>query len=268
MDLMRIGYHTSVKNLLGKSDEFFTKYKVFQVFVGSPRSLQEPSYTDLSLLMKRHSDIEVIVHGPYCVNLCKSNAEKCYISTLSYYIKLAKALDRIGIKYIVTHIGGRSDQQTNKDSAIQILNFCQKWLMSTSECKIKLCLENDSGSKKGTKMGYVPLLATIVKRMDNPRIRMTFDTEHAYAAGYDLKDKEVLKEFVPYVDIVHLNSVPNEVEKGGHLDRHSTTSFYQSKEDPISVLEVFGKNSILFIMEVESEILVKSNYEWLKEFFK
>lgn len=263
--MKNIGMHTSVKSLLQASDEFFEEHKVFQVFVGSPRTLQVPSFTDLALFKKRHPEVEVIVHMPYVVNLCKNNSEKCYINTLSYMIRVAKELDKIGINYMVTHIGGRSKEQSIKDSTMQIWNFCQKWLMSTMECKIKLCLENDSGSKANTKMGHMNVLSLVVRRVNDPRIRMCFDSEHAYAAGFNTTDVELMKSFKDVISVVHLNSVPAEVVAGGHLDRHSSTSFYDSKVSPIPVLEVFDDGDFPFIMEVESPVFMKSNLEWLKE---
>lgn len=262
-----IGFHTNVKSLLGASDEFFKDHKVFQVMVGSPRTLQIPSVTDITLLMRRHPEITVVYHGPYCVNLCKHQTDRAYMATLGFYIQMAKLLDPLGVKYIVTHIGGRGDMDP-KDSMVSIWNFCQKWLMSTQGLNIKLCLENDSGSKNGSKMGHMAVLGKVVKACNDPRIRMTFDSEHAYAAGFDTTDVQLLKEFGQYIDVVHLNSVPKEVVFGGHLDRHSTTSFYDSTVSPIPVLDALYDGVRPFIMEVESPVYVKSNLEWLKENWK
>lgn len=265
VDVSRVGWHTSVKWLLQQDDKFFEVHKVFQVMVGSPRTLQVPSVTDLAILMSRHPDITVVVHAPYVVSLCKRVNDRNYVNTLGYCIKFAKILDKIGIRYFVIHIGARSEDMLVKESVLSIWNFCQKWLMSTLECNIHLCLENDSGSKKGTKMGHINVLQLVIRKVNDPRVRMTFDVEHAYGAGYDPTDETNLRKIEDIVDVVHWNSVPQNVVFGGHLDRHSTTSFYESKISPISQYRVLYNKERPFIFEVESLIYVKHNFEWLKE---
>lgn len=265
MDTLMVGWHTSVKDLLQCSDEFFKKHKVFQVFIGSPRSLSVPSFNDLAILLKRHPELEIVVHSPYVVSLCKNSADKNYIATLGYTIAVANELDKLGVKYLVTHIGARPESMTIKESTLNILNFCQKFEWSTQGTKIKLCLENDSGSKKGTKMGHMKVLAAVIRKMNSERIRMTFDSEHAYAAGFDIESEDEIRQYEDIIDVVHWNSVPGNVEFGGHLDRHSTTSFYESKTNPLPVYNVLYNGKRPFIFEVESPVFVKSNLEYLKE---
>lgn len=265
MDTEMVGWHTSVKELLNCSDEFFKKHKVFQVFIGSPRSLAVPSFSDLGILLKRHPDLEIVVHSPYVVNLCKNSGDRNYIATLGYTIAIANELDKLGVKYLVTHIGARPEDMSVKESTLNILNFCQKFQWSTQGCKIKLCLENDSGSKKGTKMGHLKVLSAVIRKMNSERIRMTFDSEHAYAAGFNIEDENEIMKYKDIIEVVHWNSVPDNVEFGGHLDRHSTTSFYNSKANPLHVYRALYNGNIPFIFEVESPVFVKSNLEYLKE---
>ena len=49
MDLERVGWHTSVRDLLQRPDSYFVDHHVFQVFIGSPRTLSVPSITDCLL---------------------------------------------------------------------------------------------------------------------------------------------------------------------------------------------------------------------------
>lgn len=265
METSKLGWHSSIKELLTYPDEFFEKYKVFQVFIGSPRSLQVPSFTDLEIFMRRHKDVDVIVHMPYVVSLCKHPGEKIFIATLGYTIACAKEFDRIGVKYIVTHIGGRPDTMSVNESATYIWNFCQKFLWATDGCKIKLCLENDSGSNKGTKMGYLKVLSAVIRKCNSERIRMTFDSEHAYAAGFDITDSNNISQYKDLIEVVHWNAVPENVVSGGHLDRHSITSFYDSKVNPMAVYRELYDGKRPFIFEVNSLEFVRSNFQYLKE---
>ena len=97
---------------------------MFQVFIGSPRTLSVPSITDLAIFVKRHPEVTLVVHAPYVVSLCKRQSENIYVATLSYLIRVAKLYDYLGIKYLVTHIGGRSLDMSVKESALSIWNFC------------------------------------------------------------------------------------------------------------------------------------------------
>ena len=265
METLMVGWHTSVKDLLNCSDEFFQKHKVFQVFIGNPRSLNVPSFSDLGILLKRYPHLEIVVHSPYVVNLCKSSGDKNYVATLGYTIAVAQKLDELGVKYLVTHIGGRPETMSIKESTMNLLGFCQKFEWSTQGNKIKLCLENDSGSKKGTKMGHLKVLSTVIRKMNSERIRMTFDAEHAYAAGFNIESEEEIRQYEDIIEVVHWNAVPSNVEFGGHLDRHSTTSFYESKANPLPVYNVLYNGKRPFIFEVESPVFVKSNLEYLRE---
>lgn len=265
MNLDRVGYHASLKFLLAQEDSFFKAHKTFQVFVGSPRRLVEPSYTDIALFKNRHPEVEVVVHAPYVVSLCKEQTDKNYIATLSYLIKVAKKLDSLGVKYLVTHIGARKQDMSVKASAVSILNFCFKWLMATQGCNIQLCLENDSGSKKGTKMGHIKVLGLVIRKINSPRIRMCYDVEHSYAAGFDCESVDELSKLKDIVSVVHWNAVPSYVESGSHLDRHSETSFYESKINNMVQYEVLYDGQRPFIFEVKSKDYYDENIRWLKE---
>lgn len=265
MELSKVGWHTSVKELLNTSEDFLRRHSVYQVFVGSPRTLAVPDFTDIGILKKRYPWLQIVVHCPYVVSLCRSSGDESYIRTLSYMIAVAKELDKIGVEYLVTHIGSRKEDMDVKESALNLWGFCTRFLFSTEGCKIKLCLENDSGSKKGTKMGHLRVLKLVIDKCNSERIRMTFDVEHAYAAGFDVENKEEILKYKDYIEVVHWNSVPQNVIMGGHLDRHSTTSFYESKANPLPSYEALYDGRRPFIFEVDSPVYVKSNLEWLRE---
>ena len=188
MNLSMVGYHASVHDLNSYGKAFFNENKVFQVFVGTNRRLLVPNTEGIAKLLRTREGITVVVHAPYTVSLCKNPADPIFIATLQYLVEVAKRYDELGVKYLVTHIGGRSKDNTIGEASTYIWEFCRRWLKMTEGCNIHLCLENDTGSKGGTKMGYIPVLASIVKKLNDPRLRMTYDSEHAYGAGFNPSD--------------------------------------------------------------------------------
>lgn len=263
--MSKLGFHTSLQRLLNESDKFFEVNKTFQVFLGSPRTLAFPKGNDLAILLKRRPDIEVVVHSPYVVSLCKNQADPNFMNTLKYYIKMANYLEGLGsIKY-VTHIGARPEGMSVAESMRNIYWFCEKWLMATTGKEMILCLEVDSGSKKGTKMGHINVLKSIVEKLNNPRIRLCLDTEHAYANGMDIEDVTYLSSLKSLISVVHWNAVPKEVTKGSHLDRHSETDFYNSVVNPRFAFDALYDGRIPFIYEVKDDKYVLSNNRYVKE---
>lgn len=251
----KIGYHTTISNI-GERD-------VYQVFLGSPKQYTVPDASRLEGINK-----DIVIHSPYWVQLARSVNDKAYTRTLDYTIKVAHEMHRVGLKYYVTHIGARTEDMTIAQAAKSIYVFCLKWLWETEGTDVILCLENDSGSKKGTKMGSVNILNRVIREVNHPRVRMAFDTEHAYANGFDLECREKLEAIKDIVSVVHYNSIPAEVGRGSHLDRHSTTPFTECKkgyEYLHNVYEVMYDGVKPFIMEIDQS-LVEGNLSFLSSY--
>lgn len=260
MVLSKVGYHTTIKDILLEDTGFDT----YQVFLGSPRRYNKPEPMGLEKII----DKNIVVHSPYWVQLAKDITDKSFMRTLEYTIQVTKVLHSVGVRYYVTHIGSRTEDMTIARSYGCMREFCIKWLMATEGCDTILCLENDSGSKKGTRMGSVKLLTRLIEDINHPRVRMTFDTEHAYANGLDLSRLDYIKSFEDKIAVVHFNSIPVEVERGSHLDRHSSTSIVQCKEGVEYILNVFRTlyNGVRpFIFEVGDFDIVSHNMKMIEE---
>jgi endonuclease IV len=204
-------------------DLYSSGVRVFQIFFSSPRVMELPSEETKSLIRGLPKDLSLIVHSPYLVNLI--GRSKMWGLTLSYEAKAVEICAELGIPYYLTHLGAFSkDRGEGREEALDnALDFCTKLLKLTDGSPVKILLENDSGSKSGTKCGDVPFVYNIVKRVGDPRLRMAIDTEHAYAHGFDLSKHDRLKKAFTVTELVHLNAIPDYVEFGGHLDRHSDT---------------------------------------------
>lgn len=92
-----------------------------------------------------------------------------------------------------------------------------------------------------------------------------FDEEHAYASGWEtlINDEGKRSEMsLEGIDLVHLNTIPPNVERGSYLDRHSDTSMDESKfpkETYLSIIEELDNKAIPYIREVHEATRLAEN---------
>ena len=99
-------------------------------------------------------------------------------------------------------------------------------MLAQSPGDVRLILENSAGMGNhiGSKFAEI---GAFVRELDDPRVRVCLDTQHSFAAGYDLRTtagvEAVLDEFDRDIGIGHLVAVHCNDSKpglGGALDRH------------------------------------------------
>ena len=80
------------------------------------------------------------------------------------------------------------------------------------------------GGSVGSKLSE---LAAIIKAVESPRLKVCLDTEHAYAAGYNVADRDgldaAMEEFdreIGLAQLVAIHANDSKIELGGGVDRH------------------------------------------------
>jgi deoxyribonuclease-4 len=165
----------------------------------------------------------VFFHCIYLINLGNpdpANVKKG-VKSLNDYMNLAHAIDAQGIIFHPgSHKGAGYDgifRQTVA-SIIEVLESSPKgpWLT----------LENTAGM--GQHIGArFDELGRIIKAVGSPRVRVCLDTEHSFAAGYDVSTREGLEKALDEFDreigldrlvAVHANDSKNPL--GAGIDRH------------------------------------------------
>jgi deoxyribonuclease-4 len=133
-------------------------------------------------------------------------------------------------------------------------------------------LENTAG--QGTNVGYrfEHLRAIIDLVEDKSRIGVCIDTQHAFAAGYDLLSEEgfddVWRHFdevigFSYLKGMHLNDSKKEL--ASRVDRHETLRNGLLGESPfIRIMKDARFDNIPLILETPDESLWTEEIEWLK----
>ena len=227
------------KALLGIPSLYAKGFRVFQVFLSPADLIQRVDRERVvGFSASLPSDITLVAHAPYFMNLCTTGDLKHWQASLRYLVRAGQIASQIGVSRLVTHIGAISGSQSITTGYYALFNFCSQWLELTEGLDVILCLENDAGSNTGKKIGSLKLLYKVIKEMKHPRIRMCFDTEHAYANGFDLSQEDILQKVLAISSVVHLNAIPSYVERGSHIDRHSETLIQDSKEGPDPILKI------------------------------
>jgi deoxyribonuclease-4 len=169
----------------------------------------------------------VVSHGAYLINLC-SETEK---TRQKSYDALADELERcqlLGIPYLVIHPGSPGD--SGDEWGIAEVGRAVNALYAERGDgwrDVTLLFENTAG--QGSTLAWrIEHLRDIIGELDAPeRFGVCFDTCHAHAAGYDLRERDGYDAFWQEFDAIvgldklkcfHLNDSKKPL--GSRVDRH------------------------------------------------
>ena len=202
-----------------------------QIFSRSPQSWRKGSQIapeDISEFIARRKKYKinpVFIHISYLINLASPD-RRLFHGSIQAYIEDMQEAEKLGADYIVTHMG--SHKETSEDAGIKrLVEALNKILEKTKGFKVKILLENTSGS--GSWLGYrFYHQHKIIKGIkEKSRVGLCLDTAHAYLAGYNLATKDGLEKLIDEIDemagiklikLIHLNDAAGEL--GCHHDRH------------------------------------------------
>ena len=168
--------------------------------------------------------LPVVAHASYLINLAATDPDTLRRSRAALKDELERC-HALGVGGLVLHPGahlGRG-QRAGLAAVVASLN---EVLSARPEADVKVLLENTAG--QGTVLGSrFEQLAWIRAQADAPeRLGVCFDTCHAFAAGYDLRERyeEVITELGETVGwdnlaCVHLNDSQHAL--GSRKDRHA-----------------------------------------------
>ncbi len=228
---MRIGVHVSIA---GKIYEAIDRGKelgcdTIQIFSRNPRGWKvtalDPKDAAEFKRRKKESGISpVLVHIPYLINLASPDDE-LRKKSIKAYIEDLKRADSLGAEYFVTHLG--SHVGTGEEAGIKRFIESLNAIISKARPRCTILLENTAGSGNNLGYSFKHIKKIIDGVKDKNRIGVCLDTEHAFAAGYDISTKEgldnTLKEFDDEVGLDRLKAIhfnDSMVKLGSRKDRH------------------------------------------------
>ena len=259
---VQIGSHVSISgsiaNAITNASE--RECSAFQVFTSNPRGWHAKDLTDNDITNYKNnlsqSNIDrfaTVAHMPYLPNL-SSPEISVYEKSIHTMIREVERCDKLGIPYLVTHLG--SHKGTGEDKGIQRLVGALTEVAKTNK-DVTILLENTAGQKNSVGSDFTQLAEIFFGLKPASRFGICIDTCHAFAAGYDLRNeknvKDVFEKFdseigLKHIKIIHLNDSKGEL--GCHLDRHEHIGLGHIGEAGLSqVVKLANKNKIPIILE-------------------
>lgn len=181
-----LGAHVSAAGGLYKAIENAVRLdaETIQLFGASPRQWYAPLPKEEDVAMfKKHLATSCVkksfLHGPYLVNLASANHElrEKSIEALSAHMRIAEVIGAQGVIFHMGSVGG-DNRQVGIDRTIDGMLEVLKNVPG----KTQLIMENSSGGG-GKLCSDVEEIAEIHKATKSPRVKVCFDTQHAFAAG-------------------------------------------------------------------------------------
>ncbi|MCE3259633.1 MAG: nfo [Bacteroidetes bacterium] len=172
-----------------------------------------------------HGVKQAFSHAIYLISLGSKDEQIVEKSILALQGELERCRV-LGLSHTVLHPGFAGEDKIPK-AITRIGDHIKTALKATKGNPVKILIENTAG--QGTSIGgRLDYIADLVDYIKSPRIGICIDTCHAFAAGYDIRSKKGIKEFLTLIDkrigydkllCFHLND-----SKGGlasKLDRHA-----------------------------------------------
>ena len=199
-----------------------------QIFAASPRMWRVTPIKDKPLENYRAKMVEsglgpTIVHAKYLTALGSPNPELVEKSRKSLAEELTQT-ERLGALGLVFHPA--SHRGAGLDAVFQQFVEGVNIVLDAAPGDALLMLETSAGS--GDHIGSkFEELGRLIKAIDNPRVATCFDTQHVWASGYNIVDKdgldETMDEFDQEIGLDHLRCVhanDSMRERGSSVDRH------------------------------------------------
>ncbi|MCY3918355.1 MAG: deoxyribonuclease IV [Chloroflexi bacterium] len=199
-----------------------------QVFGAAPqqwRRKQHPE-SDVEAFRTRMQAAGVgpnFMHGIYLVNLATADAEHLRkgVASLTADMRLAGGL---GVAGVIFHVG--SHKGLGFDAVLPQVAGAIREVLAESPPEVWLCLENNAGAGDSIGSRFAELGA-IREAAGDDRVRVCFDTCHAFSAGYDLTDAAALDAALAEFDrevgldaLVAVHANDSKTPLGSGRDRH------------------------------------------------
>ena len=205
---LKLGAHMSISGGLHQSLDRIKAIggNCLQIFSSSPRGWAQTKVTDadkkLFINKKKQLQIDpVYFHASYLVNL--ADDERIGQASKNSLITEMNLASQLGIQGSIIHLGSYKnhdlnmfdDVSTNKKFGIFINNILE---ILTKTPKDRYFIIESAGNRK---IGQnIDEIATIIKVLNDERVKVCLDTCHLFSAGYSLQSEKELDSFLSDFD--------------------------------------------------------------------
>lgn len=243
---MQFGIHLSIADGIGQVPKNANNLgcECFQIFSKSPhggarKKIDQNLAEEFKANQKTFGISNFYIHTPYYINFASANNRIFYGSISSVREELGIA-DLLGARGVVTHLGSAKELGDEKSREKIVQGICKVFASPTlskeeeiayKNFKAKLLLEITAGS--GNVVGddfeeIASFIEGVEKQIGKNILGVCFDTAHAFASGYDLRDAEAVEQTfdafdkivgIDRIELVHLND--SLADFNSHVDRHA-----------------------------------------------
>jgi deoxyribonuclease-4 len=257
---MKLGAHVStaggLSTAFGRATEIGAE--TVQIFASSPRAwkFRAPSGDQIEEFRteRASSDVgPVFIHGSYLVNV-GGDPEILAKSVDSLTLNMAAA-SALGVSGVIFH--GGSHLGKGFDAVLGQSADALKQVLTDSPDDVWLIIENSAGMGAHVGSSFEEI-GRMVEAIDSERVKVCLDTQHCYAAGYNLGDPEgvasAMAEFDRHVGLerlvaVHANDTKTDLGSG--VDRHENIGDGHIGVDGFEVIMGFPAfRDVPFLLEV------------------
>lgn len=227
---MKVGAHVSSSGGLSTAFERAQAIgaETIQIFGAPPqtwrrRKIRPDECEEFRANMKATGIEPVFIHGVYLINLATADPDQLAKSKEALLGDLLLS-DAIGASGVIFHVGSHKGVGFAK-----VLPQIKKAIKETlKECAEDTCIILENSAGMGGSVGSkFEELGAIIDAVGSDSVQVCLDTEHAFAAGYNVAEPdglaEALDEFdrtigLPRLVAVHAND--SKIPLGGGVDRH------------------------------------------------
>ena len=291
---MKFGAHISIAGGIEKAPERAHKIgcECFQMFSRSPhggkaKEITESTVSNFKKYCQRYNLKNYYIHTPYYINLASAN-NRIYYGSISAIKKELENADLLGARAVVTHLGSAKDlgkKEAEKKlteglkKIFQLSPALKKKEAGNKEIKFnaKLLLEITAGA--GEIMGdnfeeIAYFINQAEKEITKNSLGVCFDTAHAFASGYDLRNKKAVKKTfndfdkiigLERLELIHCNDSVSDFNS--HIDRHENIGYGKiGTEGFEAIISESRLKNLDFIIETPS-IRDRNDLEILKKIY-
>ncbi|MCR4276533.1 MAG: deoxyribonuclease IV [Candidatus Roizmanbacteria bacterium] len=225
--MIKLGAHQSISGGYSEALKRINNIggNCLQIFSSSPRgwNFAKPTDDEIKQFLTLNSSLlisPIYFHASYLVNLA-DDSRIGHMSKLSLISELNIA-SKLKVKGSIIHLGSYKNEVSSIKYPVLIKNI--KEILDKIPKDTFFIIENAGNRKIGQTLEEI---SQIVKDVDNPRVKICFDTCHLFSNGYRFNDSGELDAFFAklsklkindLIEVWHVNDSRDEFDSGH--DRH------------------------------------------------
>lgn len=260
---MQVGMHVSISGSIDRAVDNAVAMgcTAFQIFTRNPRGwaakpLESGDVTNFKekLVASKIDRLATVAHMPYLPNLSSPENDP-FARSLGSLIDEIKRCSKLGVPYIVTHLGSHKGAGDEKGIEKLIKAFTKA--ADDTKDDVTILLENTAGQKNSVGSDFEQLGGILEQLKPAKRFGVCIDTCHAFAAGHDLRTEKSVADTLgkfhktigfEHLKILHLNDSKGEL--GSNLDRHEHIGLGQIGEKGLAyIIKTINSKKIPMILE-------------------